>query len=70
MLSRFDLATFLFLFILVGTYKVSAVVFHITCTFPRLDMNLRRVNINASVDKSLANSIWTPRPSILFFSSF
>ena len=31
----------------------------ITCAFPRLDMNLRRVNINASVDKSLANSIWT-----------
>ena len=31
----------------------------ITCTFPRFDMNLRRVNINASVDKFLADSKWT-----------
>ena len=31
----------------------------ITCTFPRVDMNLQRVNINASVDKSSANSLWT-----------
>ena len=30
----------------------------ITCTFPHLDMNVRRVSVNASVDKSLANSIW------------
>ena len=31
----------------------------ITCTFPRFDMNLLRVNINASVDKFLADSKWT-----------
>lgn len=32
---------------------------HITCKFPRLDVNLQRVSINVSVDKSLAKSIWT-----------